>query len=114
MKRVVCAMLIVSITVVGCSGSNPNPISVYQPGDKDKSCDELKAEIKGIGKQISRREKTKTQKEIGNVLWFLGGCVLLFPFMGMDLKNAEAVEIEALQNRKNKLNVIAAGKGCDF
>lgn len=114
MKRIICSMLILTITFVGCAGSDPHPISVYQPGDKDKSCEALKAELSNIDKQISRRQARKTQKEFGNVLWFLGGCIVLFPFMGMDLKNAEGVEIEALQNRKDRLNVIAADKGCGF
>ena len=52
MKQVICVLLIVAIVCVGCAGTDPNPIAAYLPGDENKSCSALKAEIANIDKQI--------------------------------------------------------------
>ena len=53
MKQVLCMMLLVSILVMSCAGTDPNPIATYHPGDENKSCSALKAEIANIDKQIA-------------------------------------------------------------
>ena len=114
MKRLVCSLLIVSIAFVGCAGNAPNPIATYLPGDRNKSCPALEAEIANIDKQIVRKHSQKKSQEGENLVWFIGGCFLIVPWFFMDLKENEKVEIEALQGRKDALLVIAAEKGCGF
>lgn len=114
MKRIVCAMLIVSITFVGCAGTDPNPIAVYLPGDEEKNCSVLKAEIANIDKQITRKQAQKKKQEGDNILWFVTGWLLIVPFFFMDLKENEKPEIDALELRKDALIVIAADKDCGF
>lgn len=116
MKRIVCVLLIVAITIVGtgCAGTEPNPIATYLPGDENKSCSSLKAEIANIGKQILRKQSKKKEKDAGNVLWFVSGFFLIVPWFFMDLKDVEKTEIDALQQRKDALLVIAAEKDCGF
>ena len=114
MKKIVCVMLIVSIAFVGCAGTDPNPISVYLPGDENKSCVSLRAEIANIDKQITRKTAQKSKQEADNVLWFISGWFLIVPWFFMDLKENEKPEIEALQQRKDSLIVIASEKDCGF
>ena len=114
MKRVVCVLLIVAITMVGCAGTAPNPIATYLPGDEKKSCSSLKAEVANIDKQILQKQSKKKSKDSGNVLWFISGFFLIVPWFFMDVKGSEEVEVEALQARKDALIVIAADKDCGF
>ena len=114
MKRLVCSLLIITITFVGCAGTDPNPIAVYRPGDENKSCNALKAEIANLDKQITRRISAKKKQEGENVLWFVTGFLLIVPWFFMDLKDNEKVELNAFQQRKDALIVIAADKGCEF
>ena len=116
MKNVICVLLIVSITIVGtgCAGTAPNPIATYLPGDENKSCSSLKAEVANIDKQVLRKQSKKKSKDAGNVLLFVSGFLLLVPWFFIDVKGAEEAEIEALQQRKDALLVIAAEKDCGF
>ncbi|GAI59831.1 unnamed protein product [marine sediment metagenome] len=114
MKRLVCLLLVVSITGAGCAGADPNPIAMYLPGDEKKSCSVLKAEVANIGKGIAIRKSRQSKKEGENILWFVGGCFVIVPWFFMDVKGAERAEIDALQQRKDALLVIAADKDCGF
>ena len=114
MKRLVCALLIVTVTFVGCAGTDPNPIATYIPGDNYKSCAALKAEIANIDKQITRKQAQKQRQEGENIFWFCTGWLLIVPWFFMDLKDNEKAEINALEQRKDALLVIAADKNCNF
>jgi len=78
------------------------------------SSDALKAEIANINKQIKIKKSKKEKRDWGNAAWFIGGFLLIVPWFFMDLKNAEETEIDALQQRKDALIVIAAEKECGF
>ena len=114
MKRIVCVLLIFSITICSCAGTDPNPIAVYMPGDENKSCSSLRAEIANIDKQVIRKQAQKSKQEVDNILWFCAGWFLIVPWFFMDLKENEKPEINALQQRKDALLVIAADKDCGF
>lgn len=114
MKKLVCVLLICSIVLASCAGQEANPVAVYRPGDENKSCNVLKAEIANIDKQIKIKKAKKSSKDWSNAAWFIGGFLLIVPWFFMDLKNAEQTEIDALQQRKDALHVIAADKNCNF
>ncbi len=114
MKRSVCVLLICSILLASCAGQTANPIAVYIPGDENKSCNALRAEIANIDKQIKIKESKKSEKDWSNTAWFLGGFLLIVPWFFMDLKDAEETEIDALLQRKDALLVITADKNCGF
>jgi len=116
MKKLMCVLLIgvIFIAGTGCAGSDPNPIAVYLPGDENKSCTALKAEIANIDKQITRKQQQKSKQEGDNILWFCAGWFLIVPWFFMDLKENEKPEINALQQRKDALIVIGADKDCGF
>jgi len=114
MKKLICTLLICSIIVTGCAGSNPNPVNIYRPGDEKKSCSSLKATITLIDKQIEVKRVRQTEKAYGNAACAITGFFIIVPWFFMDLKGAEQVEIDALQQRKEALNIIAIEKDCEF
>ena len=96
----------VRVLIEFCAGTDPNPIAVYLPGDENKSCASLKAEIANIDKQIIRKQAQKSKQEGENILWFITGWLLIVPWFFMDLKENEKSEINALQARKDALLVL--------
>lgn len=115
MKRLLCTLLVVTILICGCAGSNPNPVSQYMPGDEKKNYLALKAELLNIAEQISQKRKQQVKTHGGNIGWLLGG-TLFFPpaWFFMNFKESEKVELEAFERRANMLLIYAAEKNCDL
>ena len=97
----------------GCAGREANPIPIYMPGDENRSCPALKAEVAQLQVDMARL-LPKTDKGLTNALWAAGGVFLIVPFFFMDLKGSEKIEFDAMRQRHNRLLVYAAEKGCDF
>ena len=114
MKTILNILLCVSIFLSGCAGADPNPVAIYLAGDENKSCASLKAEIANIDKQIALKKSQKSSQESTNVILGITGFFVLVPWFFMDLKENEKAEIDALQQRKDALLVIAAEKNCDM
>jgi len=113
MRKVISLVLAFCIFLAGCAGREANPIPVYLPGDENRSCTALKAEIAQL--QIDmQRILPKTDKGLSNALWAAGGVFLIVPFFFMDFKDAEKIEFDAMRQRHNRLLVYAAEKKCDM
>ena len=113
MKKVISLTLVVSIFFVGCAGREANPIPAYLPGDNERSCEVLVAEIAQLQADMQRL-LPKTNKGVTNTLWATAGVFLIVPFFFMDLKDAEKIEFDAMRARHNRLLLICADKGCDM
>ncbi len=113
MKTTLNILLICAIFNAGCAGRAANPIAAYLPGDENRSCTALEAEIAQLQVDM-QRILPKTDKGLTNALWATAGVFLIVPFFFMDLKDAEKVEFEAMRQRHNRLLIYAAEKGCDF
>ncbi len=113
MRKLICVLLCISIFLSGCAGRNANPVPAYLPGDENRSCKGLKAEIAQLEADMARI-LPETNKFGYNTLCFVGGLLVIVPFFLMDLKDAEKVEWEAMRVRRNRLVVYAAEKSCDF
>ena len=94
-------------------GREANPIPSYLPGDENRSCPSLKAEMAQIQAEMEKLLPS-TNKFATNTLWAVGGCLLIVPFFFMDLKDAEKIEYNALKTRYNRLLIIASEKSCDL
>jgi len=114
MRSVTCVVLIFSVFFAGCAGHEPNPIAAYIPGDEDKSCKMLKAEISQIQTEVATKQQEKSTKDFWNVAEFVGGFLLIIPWFFMDVKGAEEVEAKALKTRAKRLTLIATEKNCDL
>ena len=112
-KKILCVLLTLVVFFAGCAGRTANPMPVYLPGDENRSCPGLKAEIAQLQADMARI-LPKTDKGMSNALWAVGGCLVIVPFFFMDFKDAEKIEFDAMRNRQNRLLIYAAEKGCDM
>ncbi len=113
MKKFVCVLMACCIFLASCAGRMANPIAAYLPGDENRSCTALKAEVAQLQVDMARL-LPKTDKGLTNALWATAGVFFIIPFFFMDLKDAEKIEFDAMRQRHNRLLVYAAEKGCDF
>ena len=114
MKKTILNIFVTTIIfIASCAGRQANPIPVYMPGDENRSCGGLKAEVAQLQVDMARI-LPKTDKGLTNALWAVGGVVAIVPFFFIDLKDAEKIEFEAMRQRHNRLLVYAAEKDCDM
>ena len=106
------AILTVAAVLAGCGGRSPNAVSQFQPGDEDRSCDGLRAEISSNENEIATLlpDEDATGK---NVALGVSGAFFIVPLFFMDFKDAEGIEVRALQRRNSWLRQVAAQKNCE-
>lgn len=109
--QLISLLVLMSISILGCGGRTAKPITIYQDGDLDKSCEQLGLEMTEL-RQDARKLFTHTDKTLANALWGTAGAFFIVPYCGMDLKNAEKTEYEAIAKRHNYLLDIARYHGC--
>ena len=114
MKRTVSGVTILALAALhlaGCAGRQANIATIYQPGDEQRSCEGIEAELNVTQQEILRLipQADKTAKN-----WILGtaGWFFIVPFFFMDLSRAEQQEINAHRHRYNYLLEIAKTRGC--
>ncbi|MBN1807292.1 MAG: hypothetical protein JW837_18750 [Sedimentisphaerales bacterium] len=113
MKKALCVSLIVSLFFAGCAGREANPVAMYIPGDENRSCKGLIAEMAQIQQQMDIL-RPKTNKFGTNAAWATAGVFFIFPFFFMDMKDAEKIEYDAFARRYNRLLILASEKNCDI
>ncbi len=111
-QKLMCVLLAFMIFVVGCGGHNANPVDRYMLGDERKSCNGLYTEVANIDKEIALKNRSKTDRDIWNVIFFVTGFLVIVPWFFIDGKGSQEVEIEALKARKNSLQILYADKNC--
>ena len=106
----VCAF---ALALSGCCGRAPNLVVAYQPGDEDRSCEALRAEIAEneteIVKLLPGEDATGKNVALG-----VTGAFLVVPLLFMDFKDGECIEIDALRRRNLWLREAAHNKGCSL
>ena len=77
------------------------------------NCDRLQAELGRIQYEVRRKTGQKQSGDNKDTALFVAGMVIFWPALFfMDLKNADKVELEALQNRYNYLTNLYNSKNC--
>ena len=112
MRKLLCVMLCVSIFIAGCGGHAANPVDRYMPGDESKSCNALKAEIGQTDTEIMQKRKEINNRDVWNVVLFVGGFFTIVTWFFMDVKNSQEVEEDALNARKKALTNLYMDKKC--
>jgi len=111
-RKLLCVLLAYAIFIAGCGGHNANPVDRYMLGDEKKSCNALYAEVSNIDTEIALKNRSKTDRDTWNVIFFVTGFLVIVPWFFIDPKGAPEVEIEALKGRKNALQILHADKNC--
>ena len=107
-KRTITYLLIVGILfITACAGKQANPIPVYLPGDENRSCKGLQAEIAQLDADMARLAP-ETDKFLYNAIMVAGGILIIAPFFFVDLKDSEKTEWEAMRVRRNKNRAASA------
>jgi len=110
-NQVICVLLCCSILLAsGCAGTAAHPINQYKYGDEHKSATQLRAEIAGLDTQITKKEQSIKKKNRTNVICFVTGFLVIVPWFFMDIKGSREVELDALEGRRQSLDILLAGK----
>ncbi len=110
-----CLLLVLStftLSLGGCGGHAANPVDRYMLGDEKKSCNALSAEVSNIDKEIVLKNRSKTDRDTWNVIFFITGFLVIVPWFFIDSKGSQEVEIEALKARKNALEILYYNQNC--
>lgn len=111
MKRVFPAIL-VAITLAGCGGRTPQPITVASRYDNNLNCSDLEAEIEQNNARLQALAAEKGVTLSKNVAVGAAG-ILFFPiWFALDLSDAAGQEISQLQARQTYLAEMA-GRKCN-
>lgn len=111
-KKLSVVFLMACFVLQGCAGKTPNPVQQYTMHDNQLSCDMINQEISENQNQIMSLVP-KSQKTGKNVGLGVAGAFLLVPWFFMDFSDAERIEIQAYQNRNQRLRALHSSKQCD-
>jgi hypothetical protein len=112
-QKVISVALVCAIFIAGCGGHAANPIPPNQPGDQNRSCTALRAQMSQIDQDIIVKNKEKDTRDFWNIVEFGTGFLVLVPWFFMDVKGSHEVEIAAFKARKNNLAILYEEKNCD-
>jgi len=111
-QKCLCCTLVFTILLCSCGGHSPNPVDRYMMGDENKSCNSLYSEVAQLDQEIVQKNRKKDDRDIWNVVFFVGGFFTIVTFFFMDTKGSYEVEIDALHARKKALMNIFGDKDC--
>jgi hypothetical protein len=107
----VLSLIMFSTLLTGCGGRTAHPIDLHQPGDDTRSCAVIRSEIDSLQKSMIDISPDSS-KLARNTACGVGGLIFFPTLFFMDLKNAEKVELRALQARYNYLKEILNSRKC--
>jgi hypothetical protein len=110
-KRLAALLLASTVVLSGCAGRTPDPIKMYQPNDRQLTCNQIDYQISSNQKEMARLYP-QTKKTGKNVALGVAGYFLIVPWFFMDFSDAEKVEITAFQRRDDYLHQLAENKSC--
>lgn len=112
-RKALIYLMAFSIFMVGCGGRIAHPIMTAQINDYDMDCDLIIHEMGSLEIQYTKKTKEHNVKEAIDVVLLITGIFVFVPWFFIDLKDAEKVEYEAIQNRILHLAALAKKKKCE-
>lgn len=105
-------LTLATMVLSACMQTQPNPIPLSQTGDENKSCAILLSEMQETTK-LKDEAHSARNRQIGiNVVLGIAGAVILVPWFFIDTSNAHTVDMNAAENRFNRLNALGTDKKC--
>lgn len=112
MKRSI-VLTCAAMTLAGCAGRDPIPVSAYSPNDPQMSCLEIDSEIRRNNLGLRARAQEVKNTTDRNIVVGAAGILLFWPALfAMDLKDAAGTEGISLEQRNSTLTQLAAKGGC--
>jgi hypothetical protein len=107
------AALAVAAMLAGCNGRPAAPVAMNQPGDPDKSCNDLLKEI-NYNQYLEARVVRESNHMMANNADYLAGDTFFMPLFATryDPLTAQKTELKALQDRNSNLTKLAVDKDC--
>ncbi|MEQ8394520.1 hypothetical protein [Thalassobaculum sp.] len=111
--RRLSALACACLTVAGCAGRDPIPVSAYMPNDAGLKCSEIDAEIVSNNAGLKARVNESVDTRDKNILIGAAAVLLFLPAaFAMDLKGAASTEATALEARNRTLTMLGAKQRC--
>lgn len=100
-----------TLLLIGCAGKVADPIKVTQITDKDLSCGQILGQLDALD-SIGRELERKSEKLTKNAALATAGSLLVVPYLFMDLKSGEKIELNAVRARHMHLTRLYQKKSC--
>ena len=104
-------VLTLAFLLTGCAGKVADPIKVTQITDKDLTCSQILSQLDALD-SVGRELERKSEKLPKNAALATAGSLLVVPYLFMDLKNGEKVELNAVRARHMHLTRLYQKKSC--
>ncbi len=101
------------LLVAGCQVRQADPVSLSGPGDAGMGCAEIAAEIAANRRRAVELGVDAEALERNNAALKPAGTVFAPLLLGLDLSDAEKIEIRALADRNARLERLRARKDCE-
>ena len=105
------ALVLILLLLMGCAGKTAQPIRVIEVTDSDLACDNILKQIYNL-EEMGAILSGKTDKQVKNAALAAAGYITIVPYFFMDLKEGEAVELNAVRARHMHLTKLYQKKNC--
>lgn len=104
-------LVLILLLLMGCAGKTAQPIRVIEVTDSDLACDNILKQIYNL-EEMGAILSGKTDKQVKNAALAAAGYITIVPYFFMDLKEGEAVELNAVRARHMHLTKLYQKKNC--
>jgi len=110
--RIVAILAILALAA--CQTRQANPVSLSQSGDERLDCASIQVMQQKNREEAARLAKLDEGVAMGNAFAVAMSQAWIFwpAVLGVDLSDAEEIEMRALRDRNRRLAEIGRGKGC--
>src|SRR5689334_10008282 len=107
------AAIALAAALAGCNGRPAAPVALNQPGDPDKSCNDLMKEI-NYNQYLEARVVRESNHMMANNADYIAGDSFFMPLFATryDPLDAQKAELKALQDRNANLTKMVVDKDC--
>ncbi len=104
-------LVLILLLLMGCAGKTAQPIRVIEVTDSDLACGNILKQIYNL-EEMGAILSGKTDKQVKNAALAAAGYITIVPYFFMDLKEGEAVELNAVRARHMHLTKLYQKKNC--
>ena len=107
MKRISLILIFFILHLTSCAGTGANPIRVININDELLTCQEIEREVEFLFSSANLKGLEKKKTKNVNLASWIGGQLLLFPMLAMDVKGSAEIERKAIIKRLERLQLLS-------